>query len=206
MTTTERTTGRRPRRSFDRDKALETALTEFWRHGYETTSVAMLTKAMGINPPSLYAAFGDKRQLFSEAVQLYGRTHGSHGARALDEPTARGAVEGLLRFAAADYTDPSHPPGCFIINGATNCTPAAEDVKAELRAIREGTKRAIQEKITADVAAGRLPGSVDAHALATFYAAVIQGMDTQACDGVDRATLESMVDLAMAAWPDASAP
>ncbi|MEU5434993.1 TetR/AcrR family transcriptional regulator [Streptomyces sp. NPDC020719] len=201
--TSERTTERRPRRAFDRDKALEIALTEFWRHGYETTSVAMLTKAMGINPPSLYAAFGDKRQLFSEAVQLYSRTHGSQGARALDEPTARGAVEALLRFAAADYADPSHPPGCFVINGATNCTPAAEDVKAELRAVREATKRAIEEKIAADVATGQLPDTVDANALATFYAAVIQGMDTQACDGVDRATLERVADIAMAAWPDA---
>ncbi|MFG2722543.1 TetR/AcrR family transcriptional regulator [Streptomyces sp. NPDC048416] len=199
-------TPRAQRRAFDRDAALEVALREFWLHGYETTSVASLTRAMGINPPSLYAAFGDKRQLFSEVVQHYAQTHGSYGARALAEPTARGAVETLLRLAAAEHTDPSHPPGCLVINAATNCTPAAEDVKAELRGFREGTKQAIKEKIEADIDAGRLPEGTDAEALATFYAAVVQGMSTQACDGVGRETLERVADTALAAWPTGARP
>lgn len=190
-----------PRRSFDRDEALEIALREFWLHGYETTSVASLTRAMGINPPSLYAAFGDKRQLFGEVIQRYVDTHGSYGSRALAQPTARGTVESLLRLAAAEYTDPSHPPGCLVINGATNCTPSNEDVKAELRAVREGTKHAIEEKISADVRAGRLPEDTDANALATFYAAVIQGMSTQACDGASRESLERIVDITLTTWP-----
>ncbi|MEU3370364.1 TetR/AcrR family transcriptional regulator [Streptomyces sp. NPDC006660] len=194
-------TSRTQRRAFDRDEALEVALREFWLHGYETTSVASLTRAMGINPPSLYAAFGDKRQLFTEVVQHYAATYGSYGARALAQPTARGAIETMLRLAAADFTDPSHPPGCLVISGATNCTPAAEDVKAELRAFREGTKQALEEKIDADIAAGRLPEGTDAGALATFYAAVIQGMSTQACDGVGREKLEHVVETALKAWP-----
>ncbi|WP_328551165.1 TetR/AcrR family transcriptional regulator [Streptomyces sp. NBC_00358] len=198
-------TTRAQRRAFDRDEALEVALREFWQYGYETTSIASLTRAMGINPPSLYAAFGDKRQLFSEVVQRYAHTHGSYGTRALAEPTARGAVETLLRLAAAEYTDPTHPPGCLVINGATNCTPAAEDVKAELRAFREGTKHALKEKINADIDAGRLPEGADAGALAMFYAAVIQGMSTQACDGADREDLERVAETALNAWP-ASAP
>ncbi len=191
------------RRAFDRDQALETALREFWLHGYETTSVSSLTRAMGINPPSLYAAFGDKRQLFSECVRLYSETHGSYGARALAEPTARGAVETLLRLAAAGYTDPGHPPGCLVVNGATNCTPAAADVKDELRALREGTKLALQQKIAADTEAGLLPEGADAAALATFYAAVVQGMCSQACDGVGREVLDRVADTALAAWPAA---
>ncbi|WP_405881590.1 hypothetical protein OG762_25235 [Streptomyces sp. NBC_01136] len=146
-----------------------------------------------------------KRQLFSEVVQRYAHTYGSYGTRALAEPTARGAVETLLRLAAAEYTDPTHPPGCLVINGATNCTPAAEDVKVELRAFREGTKRALEEKINADIGAGRLPEGADAGALATFYAAVIQGMSTQACDGVGREDLERVVETALNAWPT-SAP
>ncbi|MDD1057006.1 TetR/AcrR family transcriptional regulator [Streptomyces cocklensis] len=194
-------TARGQRRAFDRDEALETAMTEFWRYGYEATSVAALTQAMGINPPSLYAAFGNKRQLFSEAVARYAGTHGSYGARALAEPTARAAVERLLRLAAAAYTEPGRPPGCLVINGATNCTPASEDVKAELREWRDGTKRALERKIDADVASGLLPPGTDAMALATFYAAVVQGMCTQACDGVGRAELDRTADVALAAWP-----
>ncbi|MGF1430030.1 TetR/AcrR family transcriptional regulator [Kitasatospora sp. LaBMicrA B282] len=188
-------------RSFDRDAALQHALTEFWRHGYEATSIATLTRAMGINPPSLYAAFGDKRKLFSEAVQHYVRTVGGYGSRALQQPTARAAVEQLLRTAAAGYTDPSHPPGCLVVRAATNCTDASADVEAELRAIREGTKHALEEKIRADLTAGLLPATADPRALAAFYAAVVQGMSVQACDGADHADLDAIATTALAAWP-----
>lgn len=194
-----RTPSRRSRRSFDRDQALAAALREFWTHGYETTSVASLTEAMGINPPSLYAAFGDKRQLFDEAVELYMRTY---GARLPQAPDARSAIASLLRYLAADYTDPSHPPGCVIITGATNCAPGSQDVKAKLRALREETKASIATRIRADVDTGKLPAELDADGLAAFYAAVIQGMNQQACDGATRETLERVVDAAMAAWPD----
>lgn len=198
MTTT---TPRGRPRGFDRDAALEAALIEFWRHGYEATSIATLTKAMGVNPPSLYAAFGDKRKLFTEAVQRYADTHGSYGARALAQPTAREAVETLLRLAAAEYTADDHPPGCLVIDGATNTTDASRDVAEELRGYREGTKKAFADKIAADVRAGLLPGDTDAAALAAFYAAVIQGMSTQARDGASEAELQRLADVALMAWP-----
>ncbi|WP_405705717.1 TetR/AcrR family transcriptional regulator [Streptomyces xanthophaeus] len=189
---------RRSRRAFDRDQALAAALREFWTHGYETTSVASLTAAMGINPPSLYAAFGDKRQLFDEAVALYARTYGTPVPQG---PDARSDIAALLRHLAADYTDPSHPPGCLIITAATNCGPGSQDVKARLRAMREGTKASIATRIRSDVDAGLLPAHVDADGLAAFYAAVVQGMNQQACDGADRETLDRVVDAALAAWP-----
>ncbi len=176
-------------------------MTEFWRHGYEATSIAGLTRAMGISPPSLYAAFGDKRALFSAAVERYAQTYGGYGSRSLAEPTAYAVVGRMLREAAAEYTDPAHPPGCLVINGAVNTTSADDDVKAELRGFREATKRAIAAKVDADVRAGLLPAGTDGTALATFYAAVIQGMSTQACDGAGHDDLTAVVDLALAAWP-----
>ncbi len=195
------TTRRGRPRGFDRAQVLDLALTEFWRNGYEATSIARLTQAMGITAPSLYTAFGDKRTLFSAAVERYAETYGGYGARALAEPTARAAVERLLYEAAAEYTEPGHPPGCLVINGAVNTTPADADVKAELRGFREATKRALAGKIEADVRAGLLPEETDAPALAAFYASVVQGMSTQACDGAGRADLERVAALAMRAWP-----
>ncbi|GGV28176.1 TetR family transcriptional regulator [Streptomyces longisporoflavus] len=189
---------RRARRAFDRDKALAIALQEFWTHGYDTTSVASLTKAMGINPPSLYAAFGDKKQLFDEAVGLYTRTYATGPPQG---PDARTAITRMLRHLAADYTDPGHPPGCLIITGATNCAPGSQDVKDKLRAMREESKAAIADCIRADIDAERLPADTDADGLAAFYAAVIQGMNQQAWDGVGQAMLERVADAAMAAWP-----
>lgn len=197
------TTRGRPR-GFDREAALEAALTEFWRHGYEATSIATLTKAMGVNPPSLYAAFGDKRKLFSAAVERYADTHGSYGARALAQPTAREAVETLLRLAAAEYTAAGHPPGCLVIDGATNTTDASHDVAEELRGYREATKLALADKIAADVNAGLLPADTDARALATFYSTVIQGMSTQARDGAGEDELQRVADVALLAWPSSS--
>jgi AcrR family transcriptional regulator len=188
-------------RGFDRTAALDRAVQEFWQHGYEATSIAGLTRAMGITPPSLYAAFGDKRTLFTEAVDRYARTYGGYGWRSLTEPTAREGVARMLYEAAAEYTEPGHPPGCLVITGAVNTTAADESVKAELRRFREATKHAIAEKIAADVQAGRIPAGTDPLALATFYAAVIQGMSTQACDGACHEDLERIADLAMSAWP-----
>ncbi len=103
----------RPRgrpRSFDRATALEKALMAFWENGYEATSVSDLTRAMDIGAPSLYAAFGDKRSLFEEVVQVYGARYGAFTERALaEEPTARAAVERTLREAAVEYTAPGRP-------------------------------------------------------------------------------------------------
>ncbi|MEE1753056.1 TetR/AcrR family transcriptional regulator [Streptomyces sp. SP18CS02] len=191
---------KRSRRAFDRDQALAAALREFWTHGYETTSVASLTAAMGINPPSLYAAFGDKRQLFDEAVRLYVRVHGVPIPQGQE---ARSDIATMLRHLAADYTDPSHPPGCLIITAASNCGPGSQDVKAKLRDMREEAKAAIATRIRADIDAGLLAANVDADGLAAFYAAVIQGMNQQACDGAGRDALDRVVDAAMAAWPQA---
>src|SRR5919204_30689 len=99
-------------RSFDRDKALEGAIAVFWEHGYDATSISLLTQALGIGAPSLYAAFGDKRALFLEALDRYLRTYGAFTERALaEEPNARDAVERLLREAAAAYTRPGRPRG-----------------------------------------------------------------------------------------------
>src|SRR5919197_3165387 len=104
-------------RSFNRDEALEGAIAVFWEHGYDATSISLLTSALGIGAPSLYAAFGDKRALFLEALDRYMRTYGAFAARALaEEPNARDAVERLLHQAAGAYTRPEHPRGCLLIS------------------------------------------------------------------------------------------
>jgi AcrR family transcriptional regulator len=190
-------------RGFDRDAALDRALEAFWQHGYDATSITTLTAAMGIRPPSLYAAFGDKRRLFTEAVERYQRVHGSFVTRALaEEPTARQAIERVLREAAVHYTDPTHPPGCMVITAAINHGPESAEVERELRSHREAGKCAIIERIRTDIAAGHLPADTDAEALGGFFAATIQGMSRQAQDGASTAELEKIATLAMTAWPD----
>ncbi|MFE1313452.1 TetR/AcrR family transcriptional regulator [Streptomyces sp. NPDC058755] len=187
-------------RSFDRATALERALMAFWEHGYEATSVSDLTRIMGIGAPSLYAAFGDKRSLFEEVVRVYADTHGAFGDRALaEEPTARAAVARTLREAAAEYTDPAHPYGCLVVHAATNCT--SPEVEQLLRERRNAGIAALESRIRADVAEGRLPAGVDAATLARHTGAMIQGMSQQARDGASRVELEALAEIAMAIWP-----
>ena len=189
-------------RAFDRDEALNRAVAVFWEHGYDAASVALLTEAMGIGAPSLYAAFGDKRALFDEALDRYLRTYGSFTARAIaGEPSARGAIARLLREAAAAYTEAGHPPGCLLITAATNCTPGSAGVKARLRDLRAQGHLALEQKIAAAVQAGELPAGTDSRALATFYAATLQGMCAQARDGATRSDLAAIATAALRAWP-----
>src|SRR4051812_42357533 len=101
-------------RSFDRDAALQRAMEVFWRHGYEATSLADLTAAMGINPPSLYAAFGDKKRLFLEAIERYRCASGAARCFA-QEPTARDGMRRLLAELAVEATRPGRPAGCMIV-------------------------------------------------------------------------------------------
>ncbi|MGW5639547.1 TetR/AcrR family transcriptional regulator [Streptomyces sp. NPDC003832] len=195
------TAGRRGRpRSFDRATALEKAVMAFWENGYEATSVSDLTRIMGIGAPSLYAAFGDKRALFDEAVAEYGRRYAAFGERALaEEPTARAAVHRILREAAVRYTSPDRPHGCLYAHAATNCT--SPEVGESLRGRRNAVIAAVEERIRFDVAAGVLPEGTDAGALARCTGAIVHGMSQQARDGASRAELEALAEIALSIWP-----
>jgi AcrR family transcriptional regulator len=191
-------------RSFDRDRALDAALSVFWEHGYDMTSISLLTGALGIGAPSLYAAFGDKETLFTEALELYLRTYAAFTLHALaEEPRARDAVERLLRDAAAAYTRPDRPHGCLLLSATTNCSPQSADMAARLRALRATSARALEDKIASGVRAGELPARTDPRALASFYGATLQGMSAHARDGATQSDLEQIADAALRAWPAA---
>ncbi|MET9445263.1 TetR/AcrR family transcriptional regulator [Streptomyces sp. NPDC006610] len=202
MTTTRRG---RPR-SFDRDTALARATLLFWRHGYEGTSIADLTAAMGISPPSLYAAFGDKRTLFAEVVDHYGDTFGAFLRRALDAADdPRSGFARMLREAAVSYTDPRHPGGCLVISAAATCSPQSADVETDLRKRREANVALLRQRLDQAVDGGSLPPGTDTRALAVYFAAVMQGMSQQARDGASTEELLRVAEHAMTAWPATSA-
>src|SRR5947208_7756415 len=119
-------------RAFDVDQALDQALKVFWRKGYEGASLPDLTRAMGINRPSLYAAFGNKEALFRRAIERYVEGPAAHFREALREPTARTVVERLLRGTVASLTDSRNPPGCFLVQEALVCGDAADRVRREM--------------------------------------------------------------------------
>ncbi|MFJ7146991.1 TetR/AcrR family transcriptional regulator [Streptomyces sp. NPDC100445] len=174
----------------------------FWQHGYEGVSVSELTAAMGISPPSRYAAFGNKRELFAEVADRYGDTFGAFMGRApAEEADACEAFARMLREAAAHYTDPRHPAGCLITSAAMNYSPQDEEVAADLRRARVSNVEAFEARLAAARAGRQLSATADPHALAVYFAAVVQGMSRQARDGATPAALSAVADLAMTAWP-----
>lgn len=199
-------TPRRPRgrpREFDRDQALARAVEVFWSKGYEAASLADLTRAMGINPPSLYAAFGDKESLFIEAVQRY-HENVQRTCPYAGEATARAAVARLLTELATLFTDRSHPAGCLAVMAMVTSSTSSARLQRMLADERANAKARLRERIHRGVKEGDLPRDTDVSALTEFYVAVIMGMSLSAREGASRKALLTMVETAMRAWPESS--
>lgn len=193
--------GRGRPRTFDRTAALRRAMEVFWERGYEGASLTDLTTAMGISPPSLYAAFACKEELFKEAVAYYNATTGAAPQRALAEaPTARAGIEAVLRHHAKAYVEPGHPTGCMVTLAATTGPTGNEEVRRFLAACRWEDVDDLRQRIERGMAEADVPAGADAAMLARFVAAVMHGMSLQARDGADQAALEQVADAAMAAW------
>ena len=201
----DRPTCRRGRpRAFCAEAALDAALGVFWQHGYEGTSLSDLTAAMGINRPSLYAAFGNKERLFRAAMDRYQCRAGAAISAALDAPTARAGVERLLRTTADTLTGGGPAAGCFLVVSTMSCGPAAKAIQDEVAARRRASSApAIGGRLDRAVAAGELPAGTDTAAVAAFVATVLQGLSVQAASGVGRPELHRVIDVAMRAWPGA---
>ena len=188
-------------RAFDKEVALEKALEVFWRKGYDGTSLADLTEAMGINKPSMYSTFGNKDQLFLQAIELYENRPCAFFEPALEEPTAHEFVKKMLYGAAASFADSSHPQGCVIVQGALSCSETASAVKeALLERRREGEQR-VCERLQRAQEEGDIPATTNVPALARYLGTVIQGMAIQANNGATPQELSEVADLAMSAMP-----
>jgi AcrR family transcriptional regulator len=189
-------------RAFDIEKALDIALRVFWEKGYEGTSLSDLTEAMGINRPSLYAAFGDKEALFRKVLDRYAEGPTAYVSKALEEPTARAVVERLLLGAIDLLTDPRNPKGCLTVQGALACGDGANAIREELNLRRAAGDAAIRERLERARSEGDLPPGVDAGELARYFTTVLHGMAVQAAGGASRDELRGVVEAALRAWPE----
>jgi AcrR family transcriptional regulator len=186
--------------SFDRDDVLDKAMLAFWRSGYETTSISDLTAAMGVTAPSLYAAFGNKQQLFLEAMRRYAGDPAVLEQELAGAPTARDAIAGILRRAAMLYTGETTPPGCLLASAAATGSPEALKVREAVAAERRSIRDIIIRRIEVDIAKRLLPPDTRSATLADLAIAVGQGMSVLARDGADRACLLSVAEAATAGW------
>lgn len=188
-------------RAFDIDQALDSALYVFWEKGYEGASMPELTKAMGINRPSLYAAFGNKEALFRKALDRYSEKATSCMNEALNAPRARDGVAQLLQGLAEASECDETPKGCLFVQAALACGDDAEPIRRELAARRGMTETLVRARLERAKKEGDLPAAIDPVGYAKFIATVVQGMAVQMGSGADRASLLAIADAAMAGWP-----
>jgi AcrR family transcriptional regulator len=188
-------------RTFDVNQALDRALEVFWRKGYEGATLCDLTAAMGINPPSLYAAFGNKEGLFRQALDRYWGLRTAFWDDALAAPTARAVAETLLRGTAKFLGDPCHPKGCLAVQGALASGGEEDCIRKELEKRRGTSQAEIRERFKRAKREGDLPADADPAVLARFLATVIEGMAVQAASGATRKELERVAETALLAFP-----
>jgi AcrR family transcriptional regulator len=191
-------------RAFDADKALDEAMEVFWRHGYEGATIAQLTDAMGINPPSLYAAFGSKEGLLKAALDRYSARRTTFVEEVVSAPTARAVAEQFLMRTADSHTDPANPPGCLLVQGGLACGVGSENVPFELAAHRAQTEQQLCERFVRAKAEGDLDATADPAALARYLSVVTAGMGVMASSGADREALRQVAAVSLRAFDEQS--
>lgn len=188
-------------RQFDLDQALDAALQVFWRKGYEGTSLPDLTEAMGINRPSLYAAFGNKASLFRKAVERYLSGPAGFFTEALKAPTARIVVARLLDGSIDMVTEGGNPRGCFLVQSALACGDEADDLRREMAKKRTQAEMALRLRFQQAINEKDLPACCDPAILAKYITVVNHGLAVQATGGASRKELRQVAELVLKAFP-----
>jgi TetR/AcrR family transcriptional repressor for divergent bdcA len=193
-------------RTFDRDAAIDAAMTLFWAHGYEPTSLSQLRSGMGgLSSASFYAAFTSKEALFQEVVERYIGSYGQVTASLKDDTLApRNAIELALRKSAIMQTAQSHPPGCLIMLGASNCSPENQQVEAILVQERQRNRQGIERHVERARTNGELSPSTDTAAMARMFSTFLSGMSVEARDGVPLSQIDAAITSLMHLWDQAA--
>jgi AcrR family transcriptional regulator len=183
--------------AFNKDKALDAAMLLFWERGYEGTSMADLTKAMKLNPSSIYAAFGDKHALFSRAVKRYLEIRAQYAKKALEEPTLKKVIRALFDNTVDFLTSPGHPPICMTLAGAIACSAEATPAKDLLREIRKQNQLAIKERLLQARKSRELSRNVNVDDYTRYLSTILAGLSIQASNGSTKAELQRTAQLAL---------
>jgi AcrR family transcriptional regulator len=189
-------------RVLDRDVGLDIAARLFWERGYEGTSIADLTKAMGVNPPTLYSMFGSKEELYRRALDFSIARETSRRSEILQSNLPVQEALSLYLYDIADGdTQPNKPQGCMVSTAVLQHAEENASVARMTAALREASMQTLKARFDRAVEEGELAAQTDTDTLARFYGAIVQGMSAQACDGACNALLKRLIDLALTAWP-----
>jgi AcrR family transcriptional regulator len=169
----------------------------FWERGFEGTSMADLTQAMGLNPSSIYAAFGDKHALFSLAVKRYMNIRAQYATKALEEPTLERVIRVLFDNTVAFLTTPGHPPTCMTIAGATGCSVEAAPARDLMTEIRKQNEIAVRERLLQARKSGELSKDINVEDYTRYLSSILAGLSIQAANGSTKAELKRTAQMAL---------
>jgi len=181
------------------EEAIAAATKLFWR-GYDRTSLADLTGALGIAPASFYFAFRSKEALFRQVVNRYIAFQAEAFERAFQSSTGGVGVEALLRGYVDVVTDPEHAPGCLVVNNSP-CNDAGDALRQWLAGHREALRARLEDRFSASVADGKLPPNFDPKAMARFVVTLAGGLAVEAQSGAGRQELYAVIDFALKDFP-----
>ncbi|SOD63977.1 transcriptional regulator, TetR family [Streptomyces zhaozhouensis] len=188
-------------RGFDTEEALERAMLTFWERGYDGVSLSDLARAMGITKTSLYAAFGNKEDLFRQAVERYAESRASHGLRAREEPTAREVAAVYLAASVLAATRDDCPTGCLGVRASLVANHLGPRAAEALAAWGDRNRADFRDRFQRAVDEGDLPAGTDPDALAHYLLTVANGIAVQAAAGATREELRRVADAALGGWP-----
>jgi AcrR family transcriptional regulator len=183
--------------SFDKEAALEAAMLLFWERGFEGTSMADLTRAMGLNPSSIYAAFGDKHALFSLAVRRYLETRAQYAEEALAKPTLDKVIRALFDNTVAFLSAPGHPRICMTLAGSMGCSVDATPARDLMTEIRKLNEVAIRERLLQARKSGELPKDINVDDYTRFISLMLAGLSVQAANGSTKTELRRTAQMAL---------
>src|SRR6201996_3320109 len=184
-------------RGFDSTAALDAAMRIFWEKGYEGATLNNLTDAMRINRSSMWAAFGNKEELFKQAFERYIHTYQTYIREALEKPTIREVIESALRGTVDFLSTPGNPKGCLSVHGALAVGDGADPVKQWLIEGRRNGEMRARKRFEEAKKSGDLSKGIDPAAAARYVATIIQGLGVQAASGATKAELTKTVDMAL---------
>ena len=184
-------------RGFDTTSVLDAAMRVFWEKGYEGATLNDLTDAMGINRSSMWAAFGDKEDLFKKAFGRYINTYQRYMREALEKPTIREVIESSLRSTVDFLSTPGNPKGCLSVHGALVAGDEADSIKRWLIQSRNHGLSLARKRFEQAKKSGDLGEDVDPAALTRYVAALIQGLGVQHASGATKSELMRVVDIAL---------
>jgi AcrR family transcriptional regulator len=183
--------------SFDEDAALEAAMLLFWERGYEGTSMSDLTRAMGLSPSSIYAAFSDKQALFSLAIKRHMDSRAQYAMRALEEPTLERVIRMLFHNTVAFLTTPGHPPTCMTLAGAMGCSVDATPASDLMTEIRKQNEVAMRKRLLQARENGELSKDINVDDYTRYLSSILAGLSVQAANGSTKAELKRTAQMAL---------